>query len=77
MGRLAVDESFKGCGLGAALLANALTRILHAEIAAFALVVDAKDQTAADFYRHHGFTSFLSSPLTLFLPVATVRGLVE
>lgn len=54
MGRLAVDEGFKGCGLGGALLSNALRQILASEIAAFALVVDAKDDTAADFYLHHG-----------------------
>ncbi len=55
MGRLAVDQAFKGQGLGGALLADALTRVVHSDIAAYALVVDAKDNVAADFYRHHGF----------------------
>ncbi len=73
MGRLAVDETFKGQGLGGALLADALERVAQAEIAAFALVVDAKDETAASFYRHHGFVALPDSPLTLFLPLATVR----
>jgi GNAT superfamily N-acetyltransferase len=73
MGRLAVDQAFKGQGLGGALLADALDRAARAEIAAFALIVDAKDEAAGDFYRHHGFMALPDSPLTLFLPLATVR----
>jgi ribosomal protein S18 acetylase RimI-like enzyme len=72
MGRLAVDRAFKGQGLGGALLADALDRVARSEIAAFALMVDAKDEAAADFYRHHGFIALPDSPLTLFLPLATV-----
>lgn len=71
MGRLAVDLEFKGQGLGGALLADALDRAASAEIAAYALMVDAKDEAAAAFYRHHGFIALPSSPLTLFLPLAT------
>lgn len=71
MGRLAVDQAFKGQGLGGALLADALTRVVRSEIAAYALVVDAKDEKAADFYRHHGFLETATKPLTLFLPLAT------
>ena len=73
MGRLAVDQAFKGQGLGGALLADALDRATRSEIAAFALMVDAKDETAADFYRHHGFIALPDSPLTLFLPLATIQ----
>lgn len=73
MGRLAVDHEFKGQGLGGALLADALDRAARSEIAAFALVVDAKDEAAAAFYSHHGFIALPDSPLTLFLPLATVQ----
>ena len=73
MGRLAIDQAFKGQGLGGALLADALDRAARAEIAAYALMVDAKDESAADFYRHHGFIALPDSPRTLFLPLATVR----
>jgi ribosomal protein S18 acetylase RimI-like enzyme len=69
MGRLAVDQAFRGQGLGSALLADALTRIVRSEIAAYALVVDAKDEKAASFYRHHGFLQLATKPLTLFLPL--------
>jgi GNAT superfamily N-acetyltransferase len=75
MGRLAVAQAFKGQGLGAALLANALGRAVHAEIAAYALLVDAKDTSAAAFYAHHGFVALPDRALTLFLPLATVNGL--
>jgi ribosomal protein S18 acetylase RimI-like enzyme len=76
MGRLAVDQAFKGRGLGGALLADALERAARSEIAAFAFVVDAKDDTAAAFYVHHGFIALPDTPSTLFLPLARVRGLV-
>lgn len=68
MGRLAVDQAFKGQGLGGALLGDALLRAARSEIGAFALMVDAKDEAAATFYRHHGFMALPDSPLTLFLP---------
>jgi len=71
MGRLAVDLTVQGCGLGGALLADALDRSVHAEIAAYALIVDAKTETAVTFYRHHGFMALLNTPMTLFLPLAT------
>ena len=72
MGRLAVDQTFRGQGLGSALLADALARAAHSEIAAFAMTVDAKDQAALAFYLHHGFISLPDSPMALFLPLATV-----
>jgi GNAT superfamily N-acetyltransferase len=73
MGRLAVDQAYQGQGLGGALLADALDRAARAEIAAYALMVDAKDETAAAFYRHHGFIVLPDSPMSLFLPLASVQ----
>jgi ribosomal protein S18 acetylase RimI-like enzyme len=58
VGRLAVDQAFHGQKLGGALLADAAMRAMRSELAVFALVVDAKDDAAAAFYRHHGFESF-------------------
>jgi ribosomal protein S18 acetylase RimI-like enzyme len=77
MGRLAVDRDFKGQGLGGALLADALQRSARSEIAAYALIVDAKDEPAAAFYRHHGFVALPSAALRLFLPLAVVATLVN
>jgi len=73
MGGLAVDQAFMGQGLGGALLADALDRAARSEIAAFALMVDAKGETATAFYQHHGFIALPDSPLTLFLPLATAQ----
>lgn len=58
VGRLAVDQAFHGQKLGGALVADAAMRALRSELAVFALVVDAKDDQAVAFYRHHGFESF-------------------
>lgn len=55
IGRLAIDKRFQGQKLGGALLADAALRAARSEVAVFALIVDAKDDAAAAFYRHHGF----------------------
>lgn len=73
LGRLAVDARFKGQGLGSALLVNALRRAAGSEIPAAVLIVDAKDDRSAAFYRHHGFARLGDSSLALFLPLASVR----
>jgi len=70
LGRLAVDQAFKGIGLGKALLANAIYRAANSEIASFALIVDAKNESAAAFYRHHEFIALPGTPSILFLPLA-------
>jgi len=36
------------------------------------LLVDAKDDSAAAFYKHHGLAALPNQPLKLFLPLATV-----
>jgi ribosomal protein S18 acetylase RimI-like enzyme len=77
IGRLAVDRRHQGRQLGAALLFDAVARAIRADAAVFALVVDAKDEAAARFYRHHGFQEFSGRALRLFLPVATARKVVE
>ncbi len=72
LGRLAVAAVHQGKGLGAALLVDAIERSLRSEVAAFAMVVDAKDDGAVRFYRHHGFEAFMSVPMTLYLPLNEV-----
>lgn len=69
LGRLAVDQGYRGQKLGAALLWDAMLRALRSEVAVFALVVDAKDDQAAAFYRHHGFVAFGSIPNQMVLPL--------
>jgi ribosomal protein S18 acetylase RimI-like enzyme len=43
------------------------------DAAAFALLVDAKNDQAAAFYQRYGFRPIASQPLTLFLPLATAQ----
>jgi ribosomal protein S18 acetylase RimI-like enzyme len=73
IGRLARDERARGRGIGELLLADAVRRILGAgrSLAVFAIVVDAKDERAADFYRSFGFQAFPLRPNRLFLSTAT------
>jgi GNAT superfamily N-acetyltransferase len=55
LGRLAVAQAHQGKRLGGALVADALLRATRAEVMAYAMVVDAKDEQAANFYEHLGF----------------------
>jgi predicted N-acetyltransferase YhbS len=71
IGRLAVDGRYHGKGLGGALVIDAALRANQSEAAIFALLVDAKDSSAAAFYRRFGFQSLSQRPLTLLLPLAT------
>lgn len=71
MGRLASRTDQRGQGLGKLLLGCAVDRCLQArrQVAAYALLVDAKDVVAAGFYLHFGFKALLDAPLTLYLPL--------
>ena len=71
IGRLAVDQTYRGRGLGGALVMDAAARAARADTAIFALVVDAKDAAAVAFYEHLQFMRFASRPTSLFLPLAT------
>ena len=77
LGRLAIDRNHQGKGFGRFLLADALHRVTRSEIASFAVVVDAKDESARRFYEREGFIPLLDQPLKLFLPVAYIRKLFE
>jgi GNAT superfamily N-acetyltransferase len=72
LGRLAVDRSVQGQGLGELLLVDAITRtrLVLEHVGVHALFVDAKDKPAAGFYRKYGFRPLPSDPLRLVLPLA-------
>ncbi len=57
LARLALDQAQQGTGVGGALLADALGRVLIATqtVAARFVVIDALHEQAAAFYEHHGF----------------------
>ena len=79
LGRLAVDRSVKGQGLGEFLLLDALHRSLQtaATIASMAVVVDAKDDAAARFYAHMNFLALQAQPTRLFLPMQSIAALFD
>ena len=79
LGRLALDVRYRGQGLGQPLLFNALRRALAAsdQIAAVAVVVDAKDETAQRFYERHLFRRFVDDPQRLFFPMTTIANLQD
>jgi ribosomal protein S18 acetylase RimI-like enzyme len=69
LGRLAVDQSFAGLGLGSALLRDAVERAQYAAriVAARGLIVHALDEEAAAFYGKFGFTRSAKLPLLMML----------
>ncbi|ATQ68194.1 MULTISPECIES: GNAT family N-acetyltransferase [Methylosinus] len=77
IGRLAVDLRFQKRGFASALLADAALRVMRSDTRAFALIVDAKDETAAGFYQALGFRAFSSRPQSLFLPIATAMRILS
>ncbi len=75
IGRLAVDLAYTKRSLGSALLFDAIQRAGRADPAIFALIVDAKNESAAAFYRHFGFQPLAAMPMRFFLPMATAATL--
>ena len=74
MGRLACRADRQNQGLGKLLMACAVDRCLQAvkQVAAYALIVDAKNPAAQEFYQHYGFTPCADSAMTLYLPLGSI-----
>lgn len=79
LGRLAVDNSYQGEGLGGRILLDALGRALAGSraVASYAVVTDAKNEQAEAFYERYGFSplSTEDGKIRLFLPMGTVERL--
>jgi predicted N-acetyltransferase YhbS len=75
LARLAVDHRHQNRGLGATLLRHALRRVTLAseQLAVRAVVVNAIDARAAQFYQHFGFRALSATPCTLMVTVAELR----
>lgn len=73
IGRLAVDSRHQRRRVGSVMLIDAGMRALNSDPAVYALVVDAKNESAAEFYRRSDFIPFASEPRRMFLPLATFR----
>ncbi len=77
LGRMAVDQKYKGQGLGALALMSALDKSLAAtrDVASWAVFVEAIDDEAANFYRRYGFIELPEDKRKLFLPMKTIAKL--
>jgi GNAT superfamily N-acetyltransferase len=78
LGRLATDLAVQGRGLGGKLILAAGERaLLVAEhVGGVALLIDAKNERAAEWYRSFDALALLDTPLTLLLPLAAVRAAI-
>ncbi len=79
LGQLAVDEAWRGRGLGADLLVDAARRAASAArvVGARAVVVQTLDETARSFYERFGFVRFSEhEPLMLALRMSRLQALL-
>ncbi|MBR8838984.1 MAG: GNAT family N-acetyltransferase [Stigonema ocellatum SAG 48.90 = DSM 106950] len=78
LGKLAVDKSMQGGGLGKRLLINCFHRSLRlsSEVGIFALTVDAINEQAKQFYLKYGFIPFEDNELSVFIPMKTISTVV-
>ncbi len=79
IGRLAVDKTQQGLGIGQRLMAFALqmAQEFSQQVGLYAVVVDAKNEKACEFYTALGLTVTLDDPLCLYLPVATLQKMLQ
>jgi len=79
LGRLAVDKTMQGKGVGGQLLLSAGRRCLRAsqEVGGVALLIDAKNESVATWYASYGALPLLDAPLSLLLPLTTIRMALE
>ena len=79
IGKLAVGLEFQGVGVGKWLLGEALRKAVDVSrhVGLYAVLVDAIDEKAKSFYVKYGFIPFEGYPLSLFLPLATVKAAME
>lgn len=67
LGRLAVDKKFQGKGIGKELLLQALKIAESSVIGNHGVLVKAKNQSVAEFYRNLGFIDLPSNGQEIFL----------
>ncbi|MGR3604809.1 GNAT family N-acetyltransferase [Sulfitobacter sp.] len=79
IGRLARHERSRGEGIGEILVADALHRVVNVaqDLAVFAIVVDAKNRSASEFYQSFGFIPFPMHPDRLFMLTSTAAAALK
>ena len=75
IGRFGVDRNFQGSGIGTFMVRHAFEETLKTAqwIGVRAVMVDAKDQDAANFYGRLGFTAAVNDPLRLFMMIKDIK----
>lgn len=79
LGRLAVDQTVQGRGLGGGLLLCAASRCLRVaeEVGGVALLIDAKSDRAAAWYASYGAQPLEDAPLSLVFPLAVAARAIQ
>jgi GNAT superfamily N-acetyltransferase len=79
LGQLATDQNWMGKGIGTGLLKHALQRCVTAAglIGGRALIVNAVDAEAADFWKRRGFIPSKDDPLVLFRSIADIAASID
>jgi GNAT superfamily N-acetyltransferase len=79
LGQLATDENWRGKGIGTGLLKHALQRCVAAAglVGGRALIVNAVDVEAAQFWKRYGFLPSKDDPLVLFRSIADIAASIS
>ncbi len=77
LGRLAVDKKFQGQGFGDALIFHAFKTTMETakKVGIQGVIVDAKDEKAASYYKGFGFKRLRGTKNRLVLPITAIAKL--
>src|SRR3990167_9701112 len=75
--RLAIDKNYQGKSLGELLLMDALHRSYESSktVASFAVVVEAINKAAAQFYKKYGFIDFIAQKHLFSMAMKTIKNM--
>ena len=75
LGRLAIDYQHKGKGFGAVILFDALKKAIAVskQVASLAVIAEALDDNAINFYMKYGFQKFNNNSMKLYLPMKAIE----
>ncbi len=78
LGRLAIDNNYKGNGLGEFILMDAMNRCIEISInlGTLAIIVDPIDEMAVAFYTKYGFIK-LPGTGKMFIPIKTIKESIQ
>ncbi|NEP11198.1 MAG: GNAT family N-acetyltransferase [Symploca sp. SIO2C1] len=77
LGRLAVDNKHKGKGFGELMLMDALKKSLNVskQVTSLAMITEALDTQALNFYKKYGFKQFKQNHMKLYFPIKSIEEL--